>query len=83
MIMLSGVLKDVKKIDYQTKDNLSKSRYELLVDVGYLYPVKMRVQILPSDYIVGKKIELEVFSNAWSISEKRYIPVAYYPVEKK
>ena len=83
MIKMSGTIKDIKKIDYVTKENVQKSRYELLVDVDYLYPVKLRLLVLPTGYEVGKKIELDVFSNSWSTSEKRYIPVSYYPVEKK
>ena len=82
MIKMSGTIKDIKKIDYITKENVQKSRYELLVDVGYLYPVKLRLLELPTGYEVDKKIELDVFSNSWSTSEKRYIPVSYYPVEK-
>lgn len=83
MIKMSGVIKDIKRVDYTTKDNVSKTRFELLVDVGYNYPVKVRLNTLPSNYEVGTEIEdLDVFSNAWSISEKRYISVSYYPVEK-
>lgn len=82
MIKLDGVIKDVKKVEYTSKENLAKVRYELLVDVGYNYPVKLRLSILPAEYQIGKKIDLNVFSNAWSSVDKRYIPVSYYPTEK-
>lgn len=80
MINFEGVIKEIKKQEFENEGS-KRVVYDLIVDIGRSYPEVLRVDDV-SNYEVGDDVSLSVRCSAYSRSEKKYLKVIFYPLEK-